>query len=189
MNPVFGLVVIVLATAWVACSMGSAEPLTPTPESAHTLMYFGPDCPDAYPNCGPFPSADRFLILKAYSHSSETSVPGLAYQYTPDLSISCINGRYGVMLTGGGLPIATPNSKVTATVSPELTEYLAPKFGSEDQETIYFPNSSETLIGLMLKAEALRPYMRVVASSDYATVVADFDLRGLGINFLRLPCA
>ena len=169
--------------------MGPTEPLTVTPEPVRTWVFSGPECPDAYPNCVPFSGDRRILFLEAYAYSNETFRPPVTYQSTPDLSIVCINGSHAVILAGGGPSIATHDTKVTATVSAELTHHFAPKFGSEDQESIYFDHSdSAALILLMLHAENQRPYLRLVASSVYASVVADFDVRGIGTNLLRLAC-
>ena len=188
-NLVVRLVVISVAMGWVACSMGSSEPPSVTPEPVRTWVFSGPECPDAYPNCVSFSSDRRVLFLQAYALSNETFRAPVTYQSTPDLSIACINGSHAVMLAGGGPPIATGDTKVTGTVSAELTLHFAPKFGSEDQEEIYFDHSdSAALILLMLHAENHRPYLRLVASSVDVSVVADFDVRGIGTNLLRLAC-
>ena len=168
----------------VACSAGYVEPPVLTRTPIGDIVYFGPACPTAYPNCAPYPSDSRFLYLEAYEHTNEP------YHFAPTLSIACMRGSLLVMYDGGGPSIVSGDTAVSVTISATQTGHFESDFGSDDLEMIFF-NASESagLIGLMLHAESRRPYVRVVVSGNIDTVVADFDVTGIATNISRLACS
>ncbi len=61
--------------------------------------------------------------------------------------------------------------------------------GSDDLETIYFDErDSRAILTVLLEMETRGADVILGASGDVETVVAEFDITGLALNYQRLPC-
>ena len=164
--------------------------LTPSRSSGYgDWIYFGPDCPGAYPNCALFSSDFYHMALDAFYDQNQPS------DDTPYIDIDClgVGGRPEFNFFGGGPDIRTGGTLLVVGVGDsEDYEFFATDRGSSDLEGAYFsPETAQGIINLIRFAENTNQTMAIAATSqasDDVVAAGVFDPTGFAANFQRLPC-
>ena len=169
--------------------MAMREPtLTPPPVAdGGDWRYFGPDCPDAYPNCVSFASDNPFVSLRAYYDTNER------FYDEPSIRVSCILGNPGFTFDGGGPWIGLGETGFSIRFEDQdikASEWYWTDRGSGDLEAIWFSTQdTRDILAFLEQADRQGKNVRMGVSGDYDTVVADFDVTGFTTNSQRLPCS
>ena len=166
---------------------------TPTPEPTPTATvrptqsgdngdwtYFGPECPDGYPNCAPGrPTSRPSISLSSY---------GVA---PAELLLLCSFGSnellfaYEIDEPAAGL-IFNPLGMHIG--EGERMEFVFERFGANLLTVVFDGETSAEIIRLLLEAESNDLLLTVVASTRVGDVLSNFDITGLAVNVARLPC-
>ena len=170
---------------------------TPTPDDAAVptiagdWSYFGPECleygnPDFDWSDGCSHSEQQFLSLDAHWDTNES------FYETPAIRISCFRDQQFFTFDSGGpwigLGKAGLNLRFDHQESADGTYFWTDR-GSDDLENIWFDRrDSEAIIEFIQNADDQAHGITIGVSSDYATVVAGFDVTGFAANFQLLPC-
>lgn len=168
---------------------------TPTPPVSQDngdWIFFGPDCPDAYPNCAPFSSQSTLIGLTAYADSNEEIHDNDAYMF-----VDCAAGNPYFNFSGGGPPIdieaATLNIRYLGQPTSEGTWYLALAIDAENEFVWFSSNDTRAILQFIEQADNQNNdvLIEAVFAVDGGTheVFANFDVTGFTINFQRLPCS
>ena len=111
----------------------------------------------------------------------------------PDIRISCFGEDATFTFDGGGPWIALGEARLNirfADRGPEEGTYYWTDRGSDDLESIWFSSrDTKSILEFIEDADRQGKDVRMGASSDYDTVVADFDVAGFTTNLQRLPCS
>ena len=175
-----------------ATATPSHTPIPPTPLPAISAnsgdwRYFGPDCPGAYDNCASFASESVFMSLRAYYDTNES------FYDEPGIRISCFQGAPNFTFDSGGPWIGLGEMGLSVRYEDQDvnqgTWYRTDK-GSDDLESVWFSDrDTQAILGFIENADRQSKNVTIGASSDYDTVVSDFDVTGFTANFQRLPCS
>ena len=157
---------------------------TPIPSSGD-WTYFGPECPDAYPNCAFFASSlpYPYIVLEAYDDTNES------FQDAPDITIRCQTSSWGFTFDGGGPWIALGSMRISVTIDEGERVWFDTRDGSDDLEALTFNRrDSVAIIGLLKDAERQQVSVRISAVSPTDVAIGYFDVTGLTTNLERMPC-
>ena len=182
--------------SWSPSAAPTQEPtptstVRPTQSGDHgDWTYFGPECPDGYPNCGR-ETHTRFIALGSYDIAPASFLlwcsPGandLIFVYEiADPGVQGIRRPLGMHIGRG------ERMEVHYAPYDPDTSIGTPRRG----RVVFDPETSAEIIGLLLEAEPNDLLVTVVASTRYpgapdVDLVANFDITGLAVNAARLPC-
>ena len=166
-------------------------PSVPTIEGDWT--YFGPECPDyrepGFDGSCAYSDTSQFLALDAYDDTNES------FYDDAGLRVSCFLGRDSPSFTfdGGGPWIALGETSLNIRFENQAARdgpfYHTDK-GSDDLERVWFNSrDTEAILRFLEDADRQDKDVTMGAVSDYATVVAYFDVTGFTANFHLLPCS
>ncbi len=169
----------------------TATPMpTPSPDNGD-WVYFGPDCPDAYPNCAPIASDNPFFQLRAYATSNDES------DDEPIIRMACFSDSPWFIFDGGGPLIGLGETFLNIHYRDEdiSDTWYETEGGSNDSERIWFNDSDSEAISLFIKEadhqdrDVRIGVVNTLNGRNLNTVIADFDVTGYAVNFGRLPCS
>ena len=170
----------------VDCPVAPANDPTPpagADASDGDWTYFGPEFPDGYSNCAYFSSDTRFISLDAFYDTNES------FYDTPSIRVGCFRGHSTFSFDGGGEWIALGETVMSLRIGDGERAFFRTDSGSSDLASARFSGrDAREIISIIREAEHQRATLRIGASSDYATVVADFDVTGFERNYRRLDC-
>lgn len=163
---------------------------TPTPIPGPDLgdwEYFGPECPDGFPNCV-LQSDDPSILLEAYGYKDN-------WLYNePWISISCYEGDWSFLFWSGGPSLGGFGKRVSLEASLKSDSQQSTGYF---RKTIEFNFLSKSLSFYGDEAGRLLRFLEAAAQENedvrifvigYNSVWGYFDVTGLTANLQRLPC-
>lgn len=166
---------------------------TPTPDNGD-WVYFGPDCPDAYPNCASVASDLSFIYLPAYDHFNDTNDESTD---TPYIQVVCHEESPLFAFNGGGLLIGAGETGLNLYYQDqevsEASIYFTEESGSTMETAWFDSRDSRAILWFIEQADRQDRDVRMgvvgyVGGDASIVVVADFDVTGYAVNYERLPC-
>lgn len=181
-----------LMTAQAAPTPTPMPPPTPTPKPIQAptqvytgdWIYFGPDCPSAYPNCAHF-STDTFIALLAFEHNNES------WQNEPNVRVGCTSGRLFVTFGSGGPKYEVEEIVVSAFIDIEDEEsvFTVSEIRGDGWVSLSYRDSLQ-VVRLIYEAETTGKGFGMATHDARNDLVAGvFDATGFTTNYWRLPCA
>lgn len=168
---------------------------TPTPSISQDngdWIYFGPECPGAYPNCSQFSNPTSFINLRAYDDNNEEP------HRDPSIRVSCIAGISSFAFDGGGPLIGVGvTGLLIGYLDQDISEgtWYFTVDNTSDFELVWFNESdNKAILQFIEQADHQNRNVSMGAVGDAGgdadvRVVAFFDVTGFVVNYQRLPCS
>ena len=166
---------------------------TPTPPSEQydgEWTYFGPDCPDAYPNCVSFSSESNFIALDPVSHYSPDF-----YDKDPYITIGCGSSDMSFTFNTGVPGIGIGETLLGMSIGDGEKMFFYTYAGSSGSVWFLGADLFDILV-LIEEAERRAETLTIFVSADMNDDIEDqvgmlayFNPQGFLNNYYRLSCA